>query len=115
MLRREEKPSGMPHNAIAVGTTIKGSITAEEDYRIDGTVEGDIQCSGKIVVGPQSVITGNITCSQADIFGTVNGNVTLSDNLIIRASGKITGDITTRTLTVEPNAIFSGKCIMHKG
>ncbi|MGL4780583.1 MAG: bactofilin family protein [Bacteroidales bacterium] len=115
MLRREEKTTGMPHNAIAVGTTIKGNISAEEDYRIDGTVEGDILCNGKIVVGPQSVITGNIACTQADIFGTINGNVTLTDNLIIRSSGKIMGDITTRTLTIEPNAVFSGKCIMNKG
>lgn len=114
MLRKEEKPSGLPHNAIAYGTNIKGNIEAREDFRIDGTIEGDISCEGKVVVGPQAVITGNITCIHADILGEVNGNISLNDSLIIRKTGKINGDITTKTLTVEPDAFFSGSCIMRK-
>lgn len=114
MLRREEKPSGLPHNAIANGTYIKGNIDAQEDFRIDGTIDGDVSCNGKVVIGPQAVITGNISCTNADILGTINGNVELQESLIIRKTGKINGDITTKTLTVEPDAFFSGRCVMTK-
>ena len=114
MLRREEKPSGLPHNAIAYGTNIKGNIEAREDFRIDGTIEGDISCEGKVVVGPQAVITGNIVCIHADVLGTINGNIILKESLIIRSTGKISGDITTKTLSVEPDAFFSGCCSMSK-
>lgn len=114
MLRREEKPSGLPHNAIANGTYIKGNINAQEDFRIDGSIEGDISCNGKVVVGPQAVITGNVSCINADVLGTINGNIELKESLIIRSSGKICGDITTRILSVEPDAFFSGRCVMSK-
>ncbi|MGL5318386.1 MAG: bactofilin family protein [Bacteroidales bacterium] len=114
MLRREEKQSGLPHNALANGTYIKGNINAQEDFRIDGNIDGDVSCNGKVVIGPHAVITGNVSCIHADVLGTINGNIELKESLIIRKTGKINGDITTKSLAVEPDAIFSGRCIMGK-
>ena len=37
-------------NTIAKGTTIKGGITAVGDFRLDGTLEGNITLNGKLVV-----------------------------------------------------------------
>ena len=48
--QKEEHSSGGLHNALAAGTIIKGNIITETDFRLDGTVEGDIRCKGKIVV-----------------------------------------------------------------
>ena len=38
-------------NIINNGTLIKGDITASGDFRLDGTLEGNIQLDGKLVVG----------------------------------------------------------------
>ncbi|MGL4993370.1 MAG: bactofilin family protein [Bacteroidales bacterium] len=112
MFKREEKTVGMPHNAFAVGTTIDGNICADEDIRIDGTLNGNIICSGKVVIGPQATVNGNIESSTADIMGRIVGNISIKETLTIRSSGVIDGDITTPQLAVEPNAKFSGKCSM---
>ena len=32
---------------------IKGDCSIDGDMRIDGTVEGNIRCTGKIVIGPE--------------------------------------------------------------
>ena len=39
-----------PNNIVA-GTIIKGEITTDGDFRIDGTLIGSINCKGKIVIG----------------------------------------------------------------
>lgn len=112
MFKREEKTVGLPHNAFAVGTTIEGNICADEDIRIDGTMTGNIICSGKVVIGPQATVTGNIEAVTADIMGRIVGNVSIKEILTIRSTGVIEGDIITQQLAVEPDAKFSGRCSM---
>lgn len=36
---------------------IKGDCSIDGDMRIDGTVEGNIRCTGKIVIGPEGKYT----------------------------------------------------------
>lgn len=39
--------SGMAHNALTAETTIVGKIVSQKDIRIDGTLEGRLECQGK--------------------------------------------------------------------
>ena len=48
MKQREEHNASGLHNTLAAGTIIKGNVTAEADFRLDGSIEGDFQCKGKI-------------------------------------------------------------------
>ena len=43
---------------IALGTMVKGTITVEGDLRLDGIIEGNVSCRGKVVIGPQGRIKG---------------------------------------------------------
>lgn len=113
MSKSTNSSSGIAHNALTVGTLVKGSIQAEEDIRIDGRVEGLIECSGRVVVGPQAEIVGDIFCINADIVGTVKGNLTIQETLTLKATAVFTGDVTTGQLEIEPGAIFNGTCKMQ--
>ena len=105
--------SGIAHNALASGTLVKGSIHAEEDLRIDGKVEGLVECSGKVVIGPQGEIQGDIHCANLDVIGRVNGNMVIKEILSVKSSGNFTGDLVTGRLEIEPGAIFNGTCKMQ--
>lgn len=52
--------NGQP-NRIERSTIITGEIVSEADFRIDGTLEGTITTSGKVVIGKEGVINGNVT------------------------------------------------------
>ena len=54
---------------IANGTTFKGTMNIEGNLRIDGTLEGDIYCKGKVVLGANGKITGDMTCASASLYG----------------------------------------------
>ena len=105
--QKDENSAGGLHNALAAGTTIKGNIITETDFRLDGKVEGDISCNGKIVIGPKGSVTGNIVSENAEILGEVDGSVKVSAKLILKSTAIIKGDIYTQSLEIEPNARFN--------
>lgn len=104
--------NGNTHNTITTGTKIIGKINTDSDFRLDGEVEGDIICKGKLVIGNKGRLKGTIVCNNAEILGSVLGNVQVSDTLTLRASASLNGDVITKSLVVEPNAVFNGTCSM---
>ncbi|MDR0412594.1 MAG: polymer-forming cytoskeletal protein [Dysgonamonadaceae bacterium] len=110
---KDSNSLGVAHNALALGTIVKGNIHAEEDLRIDGKVEGLIECAGKVVVGPQAEITGDIHCSNADLIGRVNGNLMIKETLSMKSTCVFTGDVVAGSLEIEPGTIFNGTCKMQ--
>jgi len=103
-----------PHNTLVCGTVVKGDIFTENDIRIDGTLEGNLTCKGKVVIGNKGLIKGNIDCDSAEIMGTLNGEISVADKLVVQSTGKIEGNISTSVLVIEPNAFFCGSCTMEK-
>ncbi|MDR2498526.1 MAG: polymer-forming cytoskeletal protein, partial [Tannerellaceae bacterium] len=103
-LNTEEAPMGVLHNALAFGTTVKGDVTTDGDFRLDGRLEGTISCGGKIVIGPTAQVEGDIISVNAEILGSVVGSITTSEVLVLKPTAVIKGIITTQALVVEPSA-----------
>ena len=101
-----------PINIINNGTLIKGDITATGYFRLDGTLEGNIQLNGKLVIGDTGVVNGNILCQNANVIGTVNCNLSVKELLSLHATARVKGDILINKLSIEPGAVFTGKCRM---
>jgi cytoskeletal protein CcmA (bactofilin family) len=109
---KENSSSGFAHNALAAGTYVKGNIKAEEDLRIDGRLEGNIECSGKVIVGPQAEILGDIQCENTDLFGKVDGNIVANDTIRLKSSVRFSGEVITKYIEIETGALFNGTCKM---
>lgn len=101
------------HNVFAYGTKIVGNITSDGDIRVDGEIEGQIETSGRVVLGKNSIVNGIITCPNAEILGQFDGKLCIAETLSIRESAKVTGEITTNKLAIDVNAIFNGTCSMN--
>ena len=110
-MAKTEFESG-PINTITKGTVIKGNVSANGDFRMDGTLEGNITLNGKLVVGESGLVTGNVTCQNANIIGTVKGNITVKELLALHSTANVKGDILINKLSIEPGAAFSGTCRM---
>ncbi len=105
---------GQP-NRIEKNTKIKGDITSEADFRIDGKLEGNVKTSGKVVIGKDGYIKGKVECVNADIEGKFNGELQVNDLLSLKASAIIEGTVSVSKLAVEPGATFNAACTMGKG
>ncbi|KAB7528691.1 polymer-forming cytoskeletal protein [Flagellimonas olearia] len=105
---------GQP-NRIEKNTKIKGDITSEADFRIDGKLEGNVKTSGKVVIGKDGYINGKVECVNADIEGKFNGELSVAELLSLKASAIIEGTVSVSKLAVEPGATFNAACTMGKG
>ncbi|WPR72225.1 polymer-forming cytoskeletal protein [Flavobacterium sp. NG2] len=99
-------------NRIVEGTTIKGDIISQADFRLDGELIGNFQSTGKLVIGPSGSITGDVICKNADIEGKFNGKIQVAEILNVKSKASIHGEVAVGKLSVEPGAEFSASCIM---
>ena len=95
---------------IAEGTVVKGSLASEYDIRIDGTFEGDLLTKGKLVVGNNAHIKGNIVCDTADIWGRVEGELVTAGVTSFKSVASFMGNLKTSRIAIEMGAIFNGTC-----
>ena len=99
-------------NSLVRGTTVEGSIVAESDIRIDGTIRGTLTCSAKVIIGPSGLIDGEVKCQNAVIEGKFYGKLRVADLLSVKESAEIVAEVTTSKLSVAPGAIFDVTCKM---
>ncbi len=102
-------------NKIAPGTKITGNIEAKGGFRIDGCVEGKVKTPGKVVIGKDGFVNGEIECENADIEGKFTGILKISGTLSLRSTALIEGDASVSKLAVEPGATFNATCVMRGG
>ena len=99
-------------NSIVEGTTITGNIIASNDIRIDGILVGKLDCKGRVIIGPQGKIEGDITCANAILEGTHTGNLIVKELLTVKETGVINGDIICDKIFMQTGAVFNGTCSM---
>ena len=114
MARNQSTPSEGVINRIVEGTEIHGQFKCSNNVRIDGVLKGDLSTSGKLVLGPTGIITGDIICENAEIEGNIEGRISVKQILSLKASSKVEGDIFTDKISIEPGAVFTGTCNMGK-
>jgi cytoskeletal protein CcmA (bactofilin family) len=107
-----EVPTPGGASIIAAGTTLKGDITSNGDIRIDGTLQGNIHCTAKVVIGSNGVVNGDITGQQADIMGKITGTIKVKELLQLKGGSQVNGNLHAGKLQIEPSANFNGQCHM---
>ena len=101
-------------NLISTGTDITGDIKSNGDIRIDGSLTGNLNTKGKVVIGPTGKVKGEVICKNSEVAGIIEGKIIVGQLLNLKASSRINGDIVTVKLSIEPGALFSGNCKMSE-
>lgn len=101
------------YSKIDKNTTLKGSIKAQTDIRIDGILEGDVNTTGKVIIGKEAEVHGKVFCANADIEGKFKGELTVSGVLSLKSSSNVEGEVEIQKLVVESGAVFNANCAMH--
>jgi cytoskeletal protein CcmA (bactofilin family) len=109
---RKNPDQAQASNRILIGTEIKGDVTSNGDMRIDGRIIGSIKIEGKLVIGEQGVVEGEVTCKNITVAGRLKGTIQIEELASLLATAVVEGDLQTNKLAVEPGAEFSGTCSM---
>lgn len=103
---------GSAETIVGVSVKLKGNLNSSGDIIIDGIVSGEVKTKGSVKIGKDANVIAGVKAKNVSVAGAVQGNIEASDRLEISETGKVLGDISANVLSVNPGAVFTGKCQM---
>ena len=101
--------SDVIENIIGRSCTIRGDLSAEGAFRIDGTIDGSVESRASVIIGETGVVRGGVRGTDVVIAGTVQGDVSCTTgHLEILAKGRVEGDIEAKSMRIETGGVFCG-------
>jgi cytoskeletal protein CcmA (bactofilin family) len=105
--------SGELNGFLDAGSSIRGDLQFDDNFRVDGRIVGRIVSKGDLVVGKNGEVDGEIEVMNLYVFGTLRGKVKARKRVEISAGSKIFADIETETFDIDDGAQFEGHCKMR--
>lgn len=109
---KDDATPGQTSNRVLSGTSLEGEVKSDGDFRVDGSIKGTIDITGKLVIGERGQVEGEVRCGSANISGKFQGTLKVEELLSLEASAHLHGDVITSKLSILPGAEFSGSCSM---
>ena len=94
------------------GSRVTGQLTFHGTARIDGSVDGEIRCHGRLTIGEGAEIRANVSGDVVVIHGQVEGDVTAKEKVELGAPARLLGNIEAPRLVVAEGVSFDGGCAM---
>jgi len=94
------------------GCRVAGQLSFQGPARIDGIVDGEIQCQGALTVGDGAEVRAKISGEVVVIRGKVEGNVTAKERVELLTPARLIGNVTAPRLIISEGVVFDGDCSM---
>jgi cytoskeletal protein CcmA (bactofilin family) len=98
---------------LSEGDAFAGRLEMKGDGHLMGSLEGEVDCAGELLVGPDASVNANIRAVQLTISGSVAGNVVARGRLKITATGRLRGDADAASLVVQEGGVHFGVLRVH--
>lgn len=107
-LRRLRDQSAGPATLISEGCKIKGLITGNGDFLINGEIDGDCDIAGTITLAKAGYWKGTIKAGNVIVAGHVDGDIIAASKVEITATARITGTVSGEAIAVAEGAVVEG-------
>jgi cytoskeletal protein CcmA (bactofilin family) len=101
---------------IAMSTTIgqtiivKGHLSATEDIRIAGRVEGEIKLDEHVLtVQPTAQLKAAVLAKSVIVEGAIRGDIVAAQNIALQTTASVSGKIAAPRIAICDGANFNGK------
>jgi cytoskeletal protein CcmA (bactofilin family) len=86
-----------------------GSLKLNKSVQIDGSIEGDLECTAAVTIGPSGKVTARIRAESVLIDGEVHGDIEARTEITLRKSARVYGDLKTEGIVIERGAKVEGQ------
>jgi cytoskeletal protein CcmA (bactofilin family) len=98
---------------LSEGDSLKGRLEMRGDGHLMGSFEGELDCGGELLVGPDARVAASVRAVHVTISGVVTGNVVARGRLKITATGRLEGDAEVAALVVQEGGVHFGILRVH--
>jgi len=97
-----------------LGATLrfKGELRAEEDFVLQGRIEGSIHHTQNLTIGTDGFVKGDSRARTIVVDGTVEGDLYALESISIRPTAKVLGNLMAPRISIADGASFNGKVDM---
>lgn len=109
------KPAPAVERKVAVlGPTLrfKGELSAEEDFILQGRIEGSINHTQSVTIGTDGAVVGNIYARVVVVDGSVEGDLHGVESVVVHDTGRVSGNIFAPRVGLVDGAMFNGRIDM---
>lgn len=86
-----------------------GSLKLNKGVHIDGAIDGELDCTGQVTIGPSGKVTAHIRAESVLIDGEVHGDIEARTEITLRKSARVYGDLKTEGIVIERGAKVEGQ------
>ncbi len=111
----DSDPLGIDPKAtvLAREDSLTGKLALKGPGQVLGSFNGQIECDGDLLIGPEANVEANIKTNRITISGLVRGNVIAANRLKITSTGRLEGDATVGALVVQEGGVHYGVIRVH--
>jgi len=93
-------------------THIDGALMTRQDLRVDGQVQGTLQCDGTLYVSEGATVDAAVDAAHIVVAGQLTGEVLCRGRLEIQESGAVRATVQTSALVIHEGAVYEGQLTM---
>lgn len=90
----------------------KGELSAEEDFILQGRIEGSINHTQSVTIGTDGSVVGNIHARKITVDGSVDGDLHGSETVVVHQTGRVSGNIFAPRVGLIEGSFFNGRIDM---
>jgi len=110
--RREPLQSGSGATFIGANITIEGTLAGSEPVVVDGSVRGNVNLTGDLLIGTKARVEATVHARNVKIEGKLTGDVSADARVELVASASVEGNIKAPKIVVAEGARFRGSVDM---
>ena len=116
-VKRSPMPSGRYddfsiNTIIGPNTSLKGDVETGGFTRIDGSIMGNVNAGGRVVIGERARMKSDVCGTAITIGGVVYGNVIAAESLVILSTALVLGDVITRRIQADEGCLIHGRVLV---
>lgn len=110
----DRAPTATERKLAVLGPTLrfKGDISAEEDFILQGRVQGSIHHTQMIIIGTGGAVQGTVYARRVVVDGIVEGDLYGVESVVVHQTGRVNGNIYAPRVGIVDGAVFNGRIDM---
>jgi cytoskeletal protein CcmA (bactofilin family) len=101
-----------PVTSVDATTDFEGKLRCKETLRIDGRIQGEVECEKAVLVGEGATVKARIEAEEVKISGRVEGDIAARRKITLERTAVVTGDLTTPGIVIEEGAKLKGRIVI---
>jgi cytoskeletal protein CcmA (bactofilin family) len=101
-----------PSTSIDAFSEFEGKLRCKESLRVDGNVQGEIDCEKMVLVGEGARVCASIGADEVQISGVVEGDIAARRKITLTRTAVVVGDLTTPGIVIEEGAKLKGRIVI---